>query len=128
MKNPRRNVMNSINIDRQELLELVLANKTTHVAEFQESVKDYKAAVLQIARDNLALAKTGKLDEIAKVKAMPPKPISYEAEYNRAVRMLELSVDSVIELEQDVFNQLVLDEWDWKHTFVTNSMFYKTFQ
>ena len=120
--------MHSVNINIEELLGIVQENKQKHIDAFKESVADYKKATLQIAKDNLALVKTGKLEEIARVKAMPPKPSSYENEYNRAIRMLELSVDEVIELQQDVFNQLVLDEWQWKHTFVSNSTIYKSFQ
>jgi hypothetical protein len=119
--------MHSVNINRQELLGIVQENKKKHVEAFKESVADYKKAALQIAKDNLALVKTGKIEEIIKVKSMPPKPASFENEYNRAIRMLELSVDEVIELQQDVFNQLVLDEWHWKQAFVSNSTIYKSF-
>ena len=53
-------------------------------------------------------------------------PQSYEAEYTRAMRMLELSVDDTIEVEQDVFNQLVLDEWHWKMSFTASNTMYKS--
>ena len=119
--------MNNVNINRDELLAIVRDNKEKHIEQFKESIADYKKAALQIAKDNLALVRTGQVEEIAKVKNMPPKPVSFENEYNRAIRMLELSVDETIMLEQDVFNQLVLDEWHWKHTFMTNSTTYKSF-
>ena len=119
--------MNIVNINRDELLAIVRDNKEKHIEQFKESIADYKKAALQIAKDNLALVRTGQVEEIAKVKNMPPKPVSFENEYNRAIRMLELSVDEVIELQQDVFNQLVLDEWHWKQAFVSNSTIYKSF-
>ena len=127
MQDLRRNVMRKVNIEKQELLDIVRANKQKHVEDFKESVTDYKKAALVIAKDNLALVKTGKVEEILKVKAMPPKPVSFEHDYDRAIRMLELSIDEVIELEQDIFNQLVLDEWTWKTTFTSNSTLYKTY-
>ena len=40
--------------------------------------------------------------------------------------MLELSVEDIIEVEEDVFNQLVLDEWQWKRSFTASAMSYKT--
>jgi len=118
--------MNAIKMNRQELLAIVRENKIKHVAEFEESVTDYKALVLQIAQANAKLAKTGNLDEFKKMKAMPQSPQSYETSYARAIRMLELSVEEIIEVEEDVFNQLVLDEWDWKRGFVAASAMYKT--
>ena len=126
MLNERRNVMRSVNINRDELLKLVRENKEKHVREYQDSVADYKVAVLKLCTENLKLAKTGDLAKIGSIKAAPNMPTSYEESYTRAIRMLELSVDQTIELQEDVFNQLVLDEWSWKRQFVAASAMYKS--
>lgn len=118
--------MNAIKMNRLELLEIVKANKLKHMAEFEESVIDYKNLVLQIAAANHKLAKTADLAEFKKIKQHPSAPTSYEVSYSRAIRMLELSVEDVIEIEEHIFNQLVLDEWDWKRGFVAASAMYKT--
>ena len=118
--------MRDVKIDKAELLNIVRANKEKHIKEFNESVEDYKAAALKVAEDNLALAQSGEVDKIAKIKGMPQKPVSYEDSYTRAIRMLELSVDSIIEIEEHIFNQLVLDEWTWKQNFVASGALYKT--
>jgi hypothetical protein len=125
MQDITRNVMNAIKMNRLELLTLVQANKLKHIADFNESVVDYKALVLQYSAANLKLAKTASLDEFKKIKSLPASPVSYEASYARAIRMLELSVDEIIEVEEDVFNQLVLDEWSWKRSFVMANSTYK---
>lgn len=127
MRNPGRNVMNAVKVNREQLLDIVRANKEKHIAEFIESVEDFKVAVVKIAKENVTLAKTGDLASIAKIKTNPTKPNSYEASYTRAIRMLELSVEDVIEVEEDVFNQLVLDEWQWKNSFTASATLYKTF-
>lgn len=111
---------------RLELLDIVRANKTKHITEFDEAVVDYKALVLKTAADNLKLAKSGDLDTIEKMKMIPSKPSSYEDSYKRAIRMLELSVEDIIDVEEDVFNQLVLDEWSWKRSFTASSIAYKS--
>jgi len=126
MQNINRNVMNAIKMNRLELLEIVKANKITHIAEFIEAVADYKVLVLKIATGNVKLAKTADLEEFKKMKAIPQAPVSYEDSYKRAIRMLELSVEDVIEVEEDVFNQLVLDEWSWKRGFTVANTMYKT--
>ena len=118
--------MNAIKMNRVELLGIVRENMTKHSAEYLEAVEDYKKLVLQLATDNLKLAKTQTLVEFAKIKTLPSKPNSYESSYKRAVRMLELSVEDVIEVEEDVFNQLVLDEWSWKNSFTASNTLYKT--
>lgn len=118
--------MRSVKVEKNELLGIVRDNKKKHVKEFDESVKDYKKAALKVAKEHVDLAKTGDLEQIAKIRAMPQRPASYEKDYDRAIRMLELSVEDTIELEEDIFNQLVLDEWHWKNQFVASGALYKT--
>ena len=118
--------MHSVKVNRLELLGIVRQNREKHITEYNESVVDYKAAAIKVAAEHVALANTGELSKIAKIKAMPSAPTSYEKEYDRAIRMLELSVEEVIEVEQDVFNQLVLDEWAWKNAFTARASLYKS--
>ena len=126
MRDPLRNAMRSVKVNKDEMLSIVRANKKKHVSDYEESVKDYKKGAVAIAKKHVELAKTGDMDEIAKIRAMPQKPTSYEKDYDRAIRMLELSVEDVIELEETIFNQLVLDEWTWKNAFATSAALYKT--
>jgi hypothetical protein len=126
MRNIKRNVMNSVKVDRKKLLKIVTDNKEKHVTDFNESVEDYKAAAVKLAEANLELAKSGDLEKISRMRAVPQKPVSYEQNYTRAIRMLELSVDKEIDVEEDVFNQLVLDEWAWKNAFVASASLYKS--
>lgn len=118
--------MNSIKMDRLVLLGHVRDNLKKHQADYIESVEDYKAAVLKMSTANLKLAKSGDLEQFKEIKSVPQPPRSYEKEYTRAMRMLELSVDSIIEVEEDIFNQLVLDEWAWKNSFIGSSVLYKS--
>lgn len=118
--------MNAIKMDRLQLLVIVKENLEKHLKEYAESVEDYKAGVLKITTANMKLAKTGDTEKFAQIKSIPQAPRSYEKEYNRAIRMLELSVEEIIEIEEDIFNQLVLDEWAWKHSFVTAGALYKS--
>ena len=118
--------MQSVKMNRQELLEIVKKNATKHVQDYDESVKDYMLAVVKLAKNNLKLANSGDMDQIRKIKNLPQQPANYAENYTRAIRMLELSVDAVIEVEEHIFNQLVLDEWGWKQAFVAQSALYKS--
>lgn len=118
--------MHAIKMNRIELLAIVQANCLTHAAAFTEAVDDYKKLVLQVTAFNNKLAKTADLAEFKKMKVLPSAPQTYESSYKRSIRMLELSVEDIIEVEEDVFNQLVLDEWDWKRQFTASNMLYKS--
>jgi len=101
------------------------------MAAYDEAVIDHKASViktteenLKIANQNYQIAESYDLTKMQTFKAILPAPKHYEKEYNRAIRMLELEVEKEIELEEAIFNQLVMDEWQWKDSFIgTNSLF-----
>lgn len=118
--------MREVKVDKVELLEVLRTNRIKHIADYEQSVIDYKEAVIKVAKENLKLANTGDFSKIAKIRTIPSAPVSYETSYTRAIRMLEMSVDSVIELEEDLFNQLVLDEWAWKQSFAVASQMYRS--
>lgn len=118
--------MDSVKMNRKELLKIVKENQKKHVEDYNEAVADYKAGVVKLAKLNLKLANSGELEEIRKIKNVPQAPTSYEDNYSRAIRMLELSVEDVIDVEEHIFNQLVLDEWGWKQAFTTMSATYKS--
>lgn len=125
--------MNSIKMNRQELLKIVRDNKEKHEADFVETVADHAAAMIKIAEKNVRIAlanrksvKAGLHAKIVNPQGYLNAPKSFAVEYGRAIRMLELSVEDVIDVEEDVFNQLVLDEWSWKNSFVGTQALYKS--
>jgi hypothetical protein len=113
--------MDSVKINRDELLKIVRDNKEKHIKEYNEAVNDFRLAVIKISNENMEIVNAGKVD----IKTLPAKPVSFESNYVRAIRMLELSVDNVIELNQYDFAKLVLDEWEWKQAFSTSNSTYK---
>jgi hypothetical protein len=115
--------MDSVKLNTENLLKIVRENREKHIKAYNEAVEDYKAAALKIFNENIELINAGNLKDI---KTLPAAPTSYETNYNRAVRMLELSVDEVVELDQYEFSKLVLDEWDWKQTFDFMNSTYKS--
>jgi hypothetical protein len=54
------------------------------------------------------------------------KPESYEADYNRALRMLELDIADTVEMDEGTFRNLVEDEWGWSRNFGATTAHYLT--
>jgi len=66
-----------------------------------------------------------------KIKAFPREfsnlmqiPTLHTADYEMALKMLEMSVDTVIKLEPEDFDQLVLGNWSWKEQWNTSNSRY----
>lgn len=125
MRHEGANVLKVVKVNKEDLLKVVIENRGKHVNEYQESLEDYKKAILKLAHENLKLAKTGDIAAISRHKSWPSAPLSYESEYNRAIKMLEMSVDNELEIESHVFNQLAMDEWSWKGNFALMASTYK---
>lgn len=117
--------MKKVNINKSELLSIVETNRKKHINEYNENIEEYKSAASRLANEHVSLALSGDLAKIAKIKAMPAPPVSHEKDYDKAIQMLELSVDFNIELDKEDFERLVLDEWTWKTSFIASGALYK---
>lgn len=123
--------MNNIRIRKKELLKIVKDNYKKHSSEYNIIITNYKDYVVKLAKTNLDLAKSGDLNLIAQMKAIPSVPTFHGDCYMRVVRMLELSVDNDgifnldVNLNEQEFSELVMDEWDWKKEFNSTFKTYK---
>lgn len=126
MELPGRNVMDSVRVNKSLLLETVEENRQKHIAEYNEAMIGWREQATQVNKENADFLAFGRdpTNIAKKLKLLPTAPISHEIDYDRAIVMLQFSVDDVIELEQRIFNQLVLDEWDWQRTFKTTTSTY----
>lgn len=115
--------MNDVNLNRVELLQIVRENRQKHVDGYKEDVIKYKKLVLSILKEN---EKCILADDITNIKNIPSEPSNYIVDYDRAIRMLELSIDDTITLSEKDFNRLVLDEWNWTSGLLMEKLRYLT--
>ena len=55
---------------------------------------------------------------------MLQEPQDQTADYDRAIRMMEMSEDEIIEISELDFECYVLDNWAWKKNFLISNMGY----
>lgn len=112
----------SIHFKVSDLLDKLQANLVLHQAEYKKAIAGYRKTYAAELRDRLNRLEEGELvDPQSELK----KPVEYSGKYRLTIQMLEQTTDEIIELDQDQFNQLVNDDWEWKQHFVgTNSRYY----
>ena len=116
-----RDELHTIKVKKDELLAKLVANRATHRAIFLDAQTGFREVVIHELDRRLKDARAGRAINI--VFTMPA-PVDQTGEYDRAIKMLEMSVDDVIELDEDQFSNFVLDEWRWKQqVHATNSMY-----
>lgn len=116
--------MENIRVNKQELLGIVKENRNKHKKEYFELIKAYRVKVGELLTEELEKVVSG---EKFNLRFDALKPESHVKEYDLSIRMIEMSVDENIEIDQYTFNQLVNDEWDWKHVFSSSRMSNSTY-
>lgn len=108
--------MNKVKVDKLELIVKVKENRNAHKKVFEKAINRYREQVICELEKSISLAKEGKR---IRTQIYLPEPIDQTKEYDRALAMLEMSVNLNVELTKQDFAQLVLDDWSWKDSFTS---------
>lgn len=110
--------MNTVRVKRTEVLEKLTVNRASHRTVFEQAIEGYHRAVVEHLENALADAKAGKQYSTS---IYLPQPQDHTRDYDRAIAMLEMSLDDELELSSVEFAQFVLDDWGWKGDFISTS-------
>ena len=117
--------MQTVTVKKAELLEIVKQNRAKHGTLYNDAREVFKQDMLtQLKKATKELKKADPLKDKMLHSVSLQLPVQYLSDYDRATKMLEMSVDDEIDLEDHEFRQLVLDEWGWKDHFVGSTMSY----
>lgn len=116
------NGLSVITVKKTELLTALRKNREEHHKEFLEARQGYEKTVVDRLGKALADAKEGK--EYVTDLGLE-EPIDRSGDYDKRIRMLEMSVSDEIKITEQEFTQYVLDEWHWKGHFTSNAVAYK---
>lgn len=114
-------MMNDIKVKKDELLAKLRANRETHSAQFEKAAAGYRKKVIEVLESRLKDARSGKLPVLI---FNLPMPVDQTSAYDRAIGMLEMSVEDIIELDEHDYQQYVLDEWNWSASVTASNTFY----
>lgn len=113
--------MNTVRVNRAELLEKLRANRENHRALFEEAFENYRKFMLEELERRIEEVKVGKqIDHYIRLQA----PQDHTEDYDRVILMAEMSLSDEIELSQQHFGAYVMDQWQWKTDFMANATTY----
>lgn len=108
-------------VDRDELLEILRANRARHRETFLRAQAGFRARAIAELDRSLADARAG--NEVRLTVSLP-RPEDHTADYDREIRMLEMHQESRVLIRAQLFDQIVMDRWGWSATFsATNSAY-----
>lgn len=106
--------MNAIKVPVATLLITVKENREKHRQIFLEAQRGYREAAIKELDAMLAEARDGK--KIRRSITLI-EPMDQTRDYDRVIRMLDMTSDLDIMLEEHDFRAYVMDEWTWKAQF-----------
>jgi hypothetical protein len=113
--------MREVTVSKSILLDKVKHNRKEHRDLFLKAQEGYRKAVIKELDQMLTDAKNNK--PIRRGISLP-EPIDHTQDYDRIIAMLEMSVEANITIDDNAFDQYVLDNWSWKQlAFSTNSSY-----
>jgi hypothetical protein len=109
---------------KRDLLDILEKNRKEHRAIFVEAQAGFKNAVVKQLEERLKAARENRHVELF---IRLNEPVDQTSDYDRVIKMLELSTEETVELNEQDFSQYVEDNWNWRHQFlVTNSAYSET--
>jgi hypothetical protein len=117
----------SVNVDRLKLLEALRQNLIIHRAEYLEALAEFHARLL--ADLKLAVKKVNSTENIEDLKEFQFNitfPQNHESDYTEVIEMLEMSTDTVINLDSESFKAYFKNEWNWQSYFKHAKALYAT--
>lgn len=115
--------LDKIKVEKEKLLAIVKENRAKHATTHEEAVKKYRELVVENLEKALVEAKEGKkfTTDLELVQ-----PVAFVQEYDRAIGMLEMSLDETITIDVNDYTKLVEDRWQWSNQFkLSNSRYLK---
>lgn len=113
--------MNTTELKRDKLLEILKENRAKHIKAFDLAVEHRRMDVIEKLP---MLLKEFELKTRDLERIDFPLPKSSETEYNTIIRKMELDVRETIELDDRQFQNWVMDRWVWSDNFMRTSATY----
>lgn len=113
--------LNVVRINKNELLTTLKKNRDEHREIFLEALDGYHKAAVKALEDRVAEAKQNKKISLA-FRLIEPQ--DQTKQYDRVIKMLEMSVDEIVELTQSEFAMYVMDDWNWTGQFLASNSTY----
>lgn len=111
-------------IKKEKLLAILKENRGKHRGIFDKAVDGFRQKSIEALEKKIEKIKKGKLEN---VMINFPIPEDHTIDYDRVIRMIELTEEEVIKLTEDESRMYLMDDWAWKRQWsASNSMYTDT--
>jgi hypothetical protein len=116
--------MKEVKVRVEEVLKIVRKNKGKHDMIYKAATEAYWEKAEKVLNKCLKDIRNKKIISAYLDLSVPT---DHGSDYERVIRMMELSVDKDIVLDDVSFSKFILNNWDWKQEFVRITRTYAGF-
>jgi len=110
-----------VTVRKQRLLDALRKNREGHRQTFLKAQEGYRQLCIEHLDTMLANARANRtFDTVVRLQA----PTDHTKEYDINIQMLEMAEDDTLVISYEQFQHFVLDDWEWRQEFITNSAQY----
>lgn len=106
-----------------ELLTELLKNREDHKVIYEEAVAGFKEAVGKFAAKIIAILEEGNIPDPHTGLQVPQHHLN---KYDTAIKMLQMTTETELQLTQEQFNCYVMDQWHFQQQFLTGASHYNS--
>lgn len=107
-----------------DLIDTLKANRAAHREIYEEAVVAYREKALAETSDLIDRLTRG---EVLRVSLALPVPEDHTDDYDRAIRMLEMTLaagEEFVDLRDEEAERFVMDRWGWQRSWTDNTLSY----
>lgn len=110
--------MKEVKVRKSELREIVQVNRDGHRTIFEKALEVYKERMVEHLEKMIDDVHKGrKIEHFIRM----PEPEDHTDDYDRVLKMIDMSVDDEMVIGSSEFAQYVMDDWNWKESFANNT-------
>lgn len=115
--------MEKVQVRKSELLVALNKNREEHRTIFEEAIEGYRKEVEARLDSEIKAIKAGKRRNVFVSMNVPQ---DHTRDYDRAIRMIEMSIGDEITLTESDFSCYVMDDWGWQDQFLSQATAYNS--
>lgn len=111
--------MKTVSVSKVELLAALKKNRDNHNAIYMEAAEGYRARAIELLKETLDKYNGARPDAKAvRLYVYLDAPEDHTADYDAVMAMLEWAREDFIQIDEETFRKYVLDDWNWKQSFL----------
>lgn len=112
-------------VDKADLIAKITTALEEHREQYKKALEGWMRQMQGACKIVIGRVQSGKIKAFpSEFNSLMQIPTLHTSDYETALKMLEMSVDTVVKLEPEDFDQLVLGNWDWKERWnLSNSRY-----